>query len=157
VDDGEDASGHVDDGEDASGHVDEGEDASATHESKVAGRAGWVDIADAAPMPQPNHLAIRPREQLGPPIVGGLLIGVTDDLPALRRKRKRGYRGKAFSSRKPRTCLRCVKCKGLNADKCNGRIGGKKGGQKACEFSVFSEADADTAAQAVVVDISAKT
>jgi hypothetical protein len=145
----------VDDGEDASGHVDEGEDASATHESKVTGRAGWVDIADAAPMPQPNHLAIRPREQLGPPIVGGLLIGVTDDLPTLRRKRKRGYRGKAFSSRKPRTCLRCVKCNGLNADKCNGRIGGKKGGQKACEF--FSEADADTAAQAAVVDISAET
>jgi hypothetical protein len=44
--------------------VDGGEDASATHESEVTRCADWVDIADAAPMPQPNYIAIRPREPL---------------------------------------------------------------------------------------------
>jgi hypothetical protein len=96
-------SGHVDGGEDASGQVGDGEDTSA--ESEVTRRAGWVNIADAAPMPQPNHLsvAIRPREQLGPPIVGGLLIGLTDEnLPRVRQIRKRGHRGKDVSSRRKR-------------------------------------------------------
>jgi hypothetical protein len=48
-----------------SGHVDDSEDASATNESEVTRRAGWVDIADAAPMPQPNYIAIRPRVRAG--------------------------------------------------------------------------------------------
>ncbi len=133
----------MDEGENASGHVDEGGDLSATHESEVTGRAGWVDIADAAPMPQPNHLAIRPREQLGPPIVGGLLIGLTtDNSPTRWQNRKRGHRGKDAQSQKKRSCARCLKCNGTRASDCVGRIG-NKGGQMACQF--FTKADADAA------------
>ena len=60
-----------------SGHIDDVEDASATHEIEVPDLAGWVDIAAATPMSQPNHRAIRPLEQLGPPIVGGLPVSYT--------------------------------------------------------------------------------
>jgi hypothetical protein len=37
------------------GHIADGKDASATHEIEVLDLAGWVDIAAATPMSQPNH------------------------------------------------------------------------------------------------------
>ncbi len=122
-----------------SGHIDDGEDAGATRESEIPDRAGWVDIAAATPMPQPNHRAIRPHKQLGPPIVEGLLIGLTADNLW---NRKRGYRGKDAHPRKKRSCARCLKCNGTQASDCIGRSG-NKGGDMACQF--FSKADADAA------------
>ncbi len=105
----------------ASGHINDVEDASATHEIEVPDLAGWVDIAAATPMSQPNHRAIRPHEQLGPPIVGGLLIGLTgDNSPTVRQKRKRGHRGKDAKSRKKRRSTRCLKCNGTRASGCDG-------------------------------------
>ena len=97
------------------------------------------------PMSQPDHPAIRPHEQLGPPIVGGLLIGLTgDNSPTVRQKRKSGQRGRDAKSRKKRSCTRCLKCNGTRASDCAGRIG-NKGGQMTCQF--FTKADADAAVQ----------
>jgi hypothetical protein len=125
-----------------SGHIDDGEDTGATHGIEVPDLAGWVDIAAATPMSQPNHRAIRPHEQLGQPIVGGLLIGLTaEDSPIVRQNRKRGHRGKDAQSRNKRSCARCLKCNGTDALICAGRVGNK--GQTACQF--FTQADADAA------------
>jgi hypothetical protein len=75
-----------------SGHIGNGEVASTTHDSEVPDLAGWVEIAAATPMSQPNHRVIRPHEQLRPTIVGGLLIGLTaDNSQAMRQNRKRGH------------------------------------------------------------------
>jgi hypothetical protein len=38
-----------------SGHIDNGVGASTTHDSEVPDLAGWVEIAAATPMLQPNH------------------------------------------------------------------------------------------------------
>jgi hypothetical protein len=87
-----------------SGHIDNGEVVSITHDSEVPELAGWVKIAAATPMSQPNHRAIRPHEQLGPPIVEGLLIGLTaNNSPTVRQHRKRGHRGKDTQTRKKRS------------------------------------------------------
>jgi hypothetical protein len=126
-----------------SGHIDNGEAASTTHGSKVPDLAGWVEIAAATPMSQPNYRAIRPHEQLGPPIVGGLRIGlIAGNSPAVWQNRKRGHRGKDAPTQKKRNCARCLKCNGTHAPDCVGRIG-NKGGQMACQF--FTKADADAA------------
>jgi hypothetical protein len=83
---------------------------------------------------QPHFLAIRPScQQLGPPVVGGLLIGLYNEMGAGRTKRKRGQRGEDSKPRKVRTCIRCKTNKGERAADCNGRHG-HLGGQKACQF-----------------------
>jgi hypothetical protein len=75
------------------GHIGNEEDASANHKIKqVPDLAGWVDIDAATLMSQPNHRAIRTHEQLGPPIVGGLLIGlIANNSPTVRKNCKWGH------------------------------------------------------------------
>ena len=117
----------------SSGPIDDGgDDAGATHEREVPRFAAWVDVAAATPMSQPQYRAIRPHQQLGPPIVGGLLIGLTPDNLPTALNRKRGQPGKDVCARKKRSCARCVKFKGRGYLSCVGRIGNK--GPKACQF-----------------------
>jgi hypothetical protein len=52
-----------------SGAPDEDTDGS-FDESELPRLAGWVDVAAATSMPQPQYRAIRPHQQLGLPIVG---------------------------------------------------------------------------------------
>ena len=117
----------------SSGPIGDGDDdAGATHEREVPRFAAWVDVATATPMSQPQYRAIRPHQQLGPPIVGGLLIGLTPDNLPTAPNRKRGQRGKDVCARKKRSCARCVTFKGRGYLSCVGRIGNK--GPKACQF-----------------------
>ena len=39
----------------------------------------WAAVAEPLPMSQPCYLAIQPHHQLGPPIVGGLQISLSDE------------------------------------------------------------------------------
>ena len=50
----------------------------------------WANVAAPTPVAQPHFLAIRPSQQLGPPIVGGLLIGLSNENMVERKARKRG-------------------------------------------------------------------
>ncbi len=101
-------------------HIDDGEDAGATQESEVPSFAVWVDVAAPTSMAQPQHRAIRPHQQLGPPIVGGLVIGLTpDNLPTERRNHKQGHRGRDTCTRRRRSCVRCSKNNGSNGLLCN--------------------------------------
>jgi hypothetical protein len=127
----EDTGGSFDFG--TGGHIDDGHDAGAAQESEVPRFAGWVNVAAATSMSQPHYRAIRPHQQLGPPIVGGLLIGLTpDNLPMVRLNRKRGHRGRDTCSRKKRSCARCKAFNGPSGFLCDGRIGNK--GPTACQF-----------------------
>jgi hypothetical protein len=100
--------------------------------SMPSGFTGWEEVAMPIPISQPRYEAIRPHETLGPPVVGGLLIGLTDS-DGLGRKRR--FRGKDKNSRgrRKRSCTRCTKFDGQNGLICEGRIG-NKGGARACEY-----------------------
>ena len=77
-----------------------------------------------------------PLEQLGPLVVGGMLIGLTSDVMLVAPKRRHGQQGSDYRRRKKRNCARCIKFKGANGLVCLGRIG-NKGGSKVCQY--FSE------------------
>ena len=95
---------------------DGGDNGCATQEGEVPRFAAWVNVAAATAMSQPQYRAIQPHQQLGPTVVGGLLIGLTgDNSPTMRQKRKRGHRGKDAKFRKKRSCTRCLKCNGTRA------------------------------------------
>ena len=94
----------------------------------------WEKVSDLTPMAQPHYLAIRPRQQLGAPTVGGLEISSSLADISTRHRTSRVLRGKDCRERQKRTCARCALHHGTNGWRCNGRKGGRSGGQKACEF-----------------------
>ena len=95
----------------------------------------WAKVNDPTPMVQPHYLAIRPRQQLDPPTVGGLEIGLSSWAEMNTRHKTRVLRGKDLRERRKRTRARCVlHHTSTNRSRCSGRKGGRNGGQKACEF-----------------------
>lgn len=93
----------------------------------------WASVGNPTPVAQPQYLAIQPHQQLGPPVVAGLVIGLSEKTPAnAPESRKRG-RGKDAIKRKKRSCARCVQFNGANALNCRGR-NGRTGGVTACEY-----------------------
>jgi hypothetical protein len=104
----------------------------AAESSMPSGFTGWEEVAMPIPILQPRYEAIRPHEKLGPPVVGGLLIGLTDCDGAAHKRRFRG-KDKCSSGRRKRSCTRCTKFSGQNGLICVGRIG-NKGGARACQY-----------------------
>ncbi len=93
----------------------------------------WANVAAPTPVSQPHYLAIQQRESFGMPIVGGLLVGLLNELPMALGNKKQILRGKDCIPRKKRTCAKCVAFHETNKTTCNGRIG-KIGGSTACHF-----------------------
>ena len=93
---------------------------------------GWPEVPLPSVMPRPEGMALRPAG-IGPPTVGGTVIGIMVEAPTYRIS---GHRGKDSKRRAKRKCRRCQKNGGQNAAECNG---GKAGGVAACEH--FSETD----------------
>ena len=69
----------------------------------------WARVVAPTPMLQPHYVVVQPPHQLNPPIVGGLLIGLSDELPIAPANKKRGQRGKDSIAWKKNMCsLRCI-------------------------------------------------
>ena len=67
--------------------------------------------------------------------MGGLEIGLSWSQADMNARHKtRDLRGKDRKERGKRTCSRCALYHGTNGTRCDGRKGGRNGGQKACEF-----------------------
>jgi hypothetical protein len=88
---------------------------------------GWSEVPLPSVMPRPERIALRPAV-MGPPTVGGTVIGVMVEAPIYRYSVQRGKDSKQRASR---TCRRCQKYGGQNAAECC--KGGKAGGAAACE------------------------
>jgi hypothetical protein len=97
---------------------------------------GWPEVPLPSVMPRPEMIALRPAG-MGPPTVGGTVIGVVVEAPP--EYRAQDKRQKDSKPRASRTCRRCRKYGGQNAAECKG---GKAGGATACEH--FSELDVRT-------------
>jgi hypothetical protein len=100
------------------------EDAVETEDTVVL--TGWPEVPLPSAMPRPERIAQRPVD-IGPPTVGGTLIGLITDAPDAPPFRKSGRRGKDSKPRAPRRCKRC------NAATCRGAKPGTKGGALACQ------------------------
>jgi hypothetical protein len=90
---------------------------------------GWPTVPLPSVMPRPEMVARR-SAAMGPPTVGGTVIGFMVEAPdAL--ERRIGERGKDLKPRAKRKCRRCKTKGGQYATTCNG---GKAGGVAACEY-----------------------
>jgi hypothetical protein len=92
---------------------------------------GWPEGPLPSVMPRPEMNALRPTG-MGPPTVGGTVIGVVAEAPP--EYRAQGRRQKDSKPRASRTYRRCGEYGGQNAAECKG---GKAGGVATCEH--FSE------------------
>jgi hypothetical protein len=85
--------------EDVAAATDDGE-----HLPTTSTLTGWPEVLLPSVMPRPEMIALRPAG-LGPPTVGGTVIGVVIEAPP--EYRAQGRRQKDSKPRASRTCRRC--------------------------------------------------
>jgi hypothetical protein len=94
---------------------------------------GWQEVPLPSAMPQPERIAQRPVG-MGPPMVGGTLIGLMMEAPDATPFRNSGQRGKDSKPRAPRQSKRCKLYNGPNAFTCRGGKPGPNSGADACQY-----------------------